>query len=77
MSSLIVWSKPHCVQCTATKRKFTKLGLDFEERDLTEYPERLDEFVSKGYSSAPVVTLDDMPIFAGYDVNVIEEKWGR
>lgn len=77
MSSLIVWSKPSCVQCTATKRKFTKLGVDYEERDLTEYPEVLDEFVSKGYSSAPVVTLDDMPIFCGYDVDVIEQTFGR
>lgn len=76
MSPVVVWSKPNCVQCTATKRKLDFLGVDYEERDLTEHPDVLSELVSIGFQSAPVVMLDNMPLFSGYDVDAIAEHFG-
>lgn len=53
--SIIVYSKPACVQCDATKRALNKHGLDYEVVDLTQDPEALASVRSLGYQQAPVV----------------------
>ena len=54
-----VLSKPRCVQCDATKRKLEKLGVAYEEVDLTVDADALNEALSLGYQSAPVVIVGD------------------
>lgn len=58
-----VYSKPSCVQCTATYRALDKQGLEYEVVDMSLDHTALDEVVALGYQQAPVV-------FAG------EEHWG-
>jgi glutaredoxin-like protein NrdH len=58
-----VYSKPSCVQCTATYRALDKLGLPYEVVDMGTDEQALAEVVALGYRQAPVV-------FAG------EEHWG-
>lgn len=53
-----VFSKPACVQCTATYRALDKLGLDYEIVDLAENEEALLDLMARGYQSAPVVEAD-------------------
>jgi len=53
--STIIYTKPACVQCTATRREFDKLELDYDLVDLTADPSARDLVLSLRYLSAPVV----------------------
>ncbi|MBD3788551.1 MAG: glutaredoxin-like protein NrdH [Sphingomonadales bacterium] len=58
--SITVYSKPACVQCTATTRALAAKGLDFDLIDLTEDDAALARVTELGYRQAPVVmTADD------------------
>lgn len=66
MPTIVVWSKPSCVQCTATYRKLDNLGFTYEVRDLTADPEAVEAFKARGLMSAPIVTVDD-EAWAGFN----------
>ncbi|PCC37584.1 NrdH-redoxin [Brachybacterium alimentarium] len=53
-----MYSKPHCVQCDATKRALNKAGLAYAVVDITEDAEALAKVKSLGYVQAPVVVTD-------------------
>lgn len=53
--SVTVYSKPVCIQCTATKREMERLGIAFKEVDLTKDAVALRRVIDLGYASAPVV----------------------
>ncbi len=57
--SITVYSKPACVQCTATQKALDKQGLTYEEVDITLDPEARDYVMALGYLQAPVVVADD------------------
>ncbi|MFV0451336.1 MAG: glutaredoxin-like protein NrdH [Propioniciclava sp.] len=57
-ASIRVYSKPACVQCTATYRAMDKLGLDYEVIDLAEDEDALIEVLAMGYQQVPVVVTD-------------------
>lgn len=57
--AIIVYSKPLCVQCDATKRALDKADLAYETVDITEDPEALAHVKSLGYVQAPVVITED------------------
>jgi glutaredoxin-like protein NrdH len=70
--SVTVYSKPACVQCTATKRALTEKGIDYEEVDVTTNDAAL-EYVTEelGYSAAPVVVIDDHNHWSGFRPDLI------
>ncbi len=53
--AITVYSKPNCVQCTATYRALDKAGLSYEVVDLSLDAEALEQVKSLGYAQAPVV----------------------
>ncbi|WP_323040135.1 glutaredoxin-like protein NrdH [Gemmobacter sp.] len=53
--TITVYSKPACVQCTATTRALDARGLSYSVIDLTEDAEAMDMVMSMGYRQAPVV----------------------
>ena len=55
MNTVTVYTKPNCVQCTATKRALTKAGIAFDLVDITADDAARDYVVSLGYQQAPVV----------------------
>ena len=58
--SLIVYSKPSCVQCTATYRALDAKGIEYTVVDLTTNPAALEYVMDElGYSAAPVVVASD------------------
>ncbi|HBM58851.1 glutaredoxin-like protein NrdH [Salipiger marinus] len=57
--TIIVYSKPACVQCTATTRALAARGLEFELVDLTEDAQALARVTELGYRQAPVVMAGD------------------
>ena len=53
--TVTVYSKPNCVQCTATYRSLGDHGIAFEVIDLTEDPTAFARVKELGYLQAPVV----------------------
>ena len=50
-----IYVKPNCGQCVATKTTFDRKGIEYKTVDITEDPEALEFFLSKGLRSAPIV----------------------
>jgi len=59
MTKITVYSKPACVQCTATYKDLSNRGLEFEVIDVTESDEGLAKVQELGYLQAPVVIAGD------------------
>ncbi|SMR83494.1 ribonucleoside-diphosphate reductase class Ib glutaredoxin subunit [Aliiroseovarius halocynthiae] len=53
--SIIVYSKPACVQCTATTRALDAKGVDYNVVDLTQDDAAMARVTDLGYRQAPVV----------------------
>lgn len=70
--AVVVWSKPNCVQCDATKRALTKHGIPYLERDLTEHIGQAQKFRDAGYATAPVV-VTSRGTWAGYQPDRIKK----
>ena len=54
--SITVYSKPACVQCTATTRALQARGIEFAVVDLTQDEDAYAHVSGLGYRQAPVVT---------------------
>ncbi|MCA2304815.1 glutaredoxin-like protein NrdH [Mycobacterium intracellulare] len=50
-----VYTKPACVQCTATRKALDKSNVKYSLVDITENHEARDYVMSLGYLQAPVV----------------------
>lgn len=53
--TITVYTKPSCVQCTATYRALDAKGLEYEVRDLSTDEAALQTVKDLGYLQAPVV----------------------
>ncbi len=53
--SVTVYSKPACVQCTATTRALDARGISYHIVDLTEDDAAMNHVTGLGYRQAPVV----------------------
>lgn len=56
---ITVYTKPSCVQCTATYRALDKHGIEYSVIDVTEDGEALLTIKEMGYLQAPVVITED------------------
>lgn len=66
-TTVTVYSRPGCVQCTATIRTLTKAGVEYDVQDAME--EANNELIhSLGISSAPAVIVRDG--------DIIVDSWG-
>jgi glutaredoxin-like protein NrdH len=57
--NIVVYTKPSCVQCDATKRLLTRLELDFDTVDITQDVTAFEMLIAKGFQAAPVVNAGD------------------
>lgn len=57
--SITVYSKPACVQCTATYRALERQGIDFNIVDISEDMAGFDTVKQLGYMQVPVVVAGD------------------
>ena len=62
---VVVYTKPSCVQCDATKTKLDRLDVPYTLLDITKDPEAHAAAKALGYLQAPVVTCGDLH-WAGY-----------
>ncbi len=68
---ITVYSKPSCVQCTATYRALDRAGLDYEVVDLTADEDAREYVMSLGHLQAPVVVAGDQH-WSGYRPDQID-----
>ncbi|NMP25976.1 glutaredoxin-like protein NrdH [Rahnella sp. SAP-1] len=57
--SIIIYSKPDCVQCSATYRAMDKQGLAYQVIDLTQDAQALGQVRAMGYQQVPVIVAGD------------------
>ncbi|MBN6777477.1 glutaredoxin-like protein NrdH [Pseudoclavibacter alba] len=57
--AIAVYSKPSCVQCTATYRALDKQGIEYEVFDVSVDEKALAAVKDLGYMQAPVVVTED------------------
>lgn len=74
---ITVWSKPNCVQCKAVYRAFDQAGVAYEEENLPDFPEKLEEFKAAGFLGAPVVVAEHFTTFAGFDPDEVKRVIAR
>lgn len=70
--SVIVYSKPSCVQCNFTKRTLNKLGVEFEEVNIAENEEGRERVAELGFVQVPVVDFNG-EVFSGYRPEKLEK----
>lgn len=68
--TITVYSKPACVQCTATTRALEARGLAYQLIDLTEDDDAMELVTSLGYRQAPVVIAGEAH-WAGFRPDMI------
>ena len=57
---ITLYSKPACVQCTATKRALDKAGLTYTTIDVSKDEVALERIMAMGFQQAPVMELDEL-----------------
>ena len=57
--SVTVYTKPACVQCSATFKALDKQGIAYEKVDITLDSESRDYVMALGYLQAPVVVTEN------------------
>lgn len=71
--SIVVYSKPACRDCNATKSFLDQLGADYRVIDVTKDPDALDYVKNTlGYSQAPVVEVEGAN-WSGHNPDLIKE----
>lgn len=65
-TSIIVYSKPNCMQCQFTKKYLENKGIPFKEKDIDQDVEAVDEVKKMGFSSLPVVIAEGIEAFNGF-----------
>jgi glutaredoxin-like protein NrdH len=74
--TITVYTKPSCVQCTATYRALDSKGLEYEIFDLTVDEKAFEAVKTMGYLQAPVVVTDN-DSWSGFRPDKIEELSAR
>lgn len=68
--TITVYSKPACVQCTATTRALEARGLSYDVIDLTEDDSAMNRVSELGYRQVPVVIAGESH-WAGFRPDLI------
>ncbi len=68
--SITVYSKPACVQCTATTRALDRQGIDYTIIDISEDMQAFARVQALGYRQVPVVIAGEQH-WAGFRPDMI------
>lgn len=64
-----VYTKEHCPQCAATKRRLNNAGVEYVEENALQ---NLDKLKSMGFRAAPVVMTEGKS-WSGYRPDLLDE----
>lgn len=70
--TVTVYSKDRCQQCKGVKRWLKSNGIAFNEINVSEQPEYIQEVKDLGFTSLPVVKSEDL-VFSGLDIPKLNE----
>lgn len=59
MSHVIVYTKPACPQCDATKKQLDKAGVSYDAVDMSVDTDAREKVMALGYMAAPVVVAGE------------------
>jgi glutaredoxin-like protein NrdH len=71
MPQITVYTKPACVQCTATVKALDKQGIEYQKIDVTENREAREYVMSLGYLGAPVVYVSPTQHWGGFRPDLV------
>jgi glutaredoxin-like protein NrdH len=74
--TVTVYTKPSCVQCTATYRALDSKGIEYQVLDLSVDEGALEAVKELGYLQAPVV-ITDAEHWSGFRPDKIDELASR
>ena len=70
--TITLFTKPACVQCTATYRALDAKGIEYDIVDLSEDAAALEQVKALGYLQAPVIITDE-DHWSGFRPDKIDE----
>jgi glutaredoxin-like protein NrdH len=76
MAQVIVYSKPHCIECNILKRFLHDYSISYEERDCSKNPAYLEEVKQMGFLGVPVTIANGQAIH-GLQPEAILKALGR
>ncbi|MGY0401493.1 glutaredoxin-like protein NrdH [Carnobacterium jeotgali] len=71
--TIIVYSKPNCMQCNFTKKYLEDKGVPYEVKDIFESEEALNEVKDLGFSSVPVISVEGQEAFNGFRPDLLDQ----
>ena len=74
--AVTVYSKPSCVQCSASYRALDSKGIDYQVVDMSQDADALERVKALGYLQAPVVITDE-DHWSGFRPDKIDELAAR
>lgn len=69
---VIVYTKNNCMPCQFTKRSLTDKGIPFTEINIDVDEDAMESIKAKGYTSVPLVVLNEKPLFTGFNQDGIQ-----
>lgn len=69
---IVVYSKPQCVACDQTKKWLSRHNLPYEEEQLADHPDIVEEVKASGYSAAPICVTDQGHWWAGMNLDKLK-----
>jgi len=63
---IVVYSMEGCPPCAMVKQFLTRLGVEFQVKDVRKDPRAQEEFLRLGFRGTPVTLIDGRPI-VGFD----------
>ena len=67
MAQVTVYSKHNCSQCNFTKRFLDENNIAYEERNVDDNAQALEEVKNLGFQSLPVVKAEGLEPFNGFN----------
>lgn len=71
--TIVIYSKPNCMQCNFTKKYLDDKGVLYEIKDIFESEEALAEVKELGFSSVPVILADGQDAFNGFRPDLLDQ----
>lgn len=71
MADVVVYTKSHCPQCDATKRRMDRLRIPYRTVNLDENPDTVAMLTARGFRQTPIVEAGS-DTWSGYRPDLID-----
>lgn len=74
--TVVVYSQPGCAGCEQVKKFLQAREIGFIEKDIVQDLTALGELRALGHVTVPVVRVGE-DVIVGFDLNALEQRFGR